>query len=105
MSLAWASRERPRARCPGRQETSSTFCGCGAAHRRWPRKTCAAPSPRARNDRASRGDAMSSLGERSMLLVVHTGRPEGVQTAREVSDRLCAAGVTVRVLETEAQDL
>jgi len=48
---------------------------------------------------------MSSRGERSMLLVVHTGRPDGVRTAREVSDRLCAAGVTVRVLETEAQDL
>jgi NAD+ kinase len=48
---------------------------------------------------------MSRPGERSMLLVVHTGRPEGVRTAREVSDRLCAAGVTVRVLETEAQDL
>jgi NAD+ kinase len=42
---------------------------------------------------------------RTMLLVVHTGRPEGVQTARVVASRLCAAGVTVRVLAAEADDL
>ncbi len=42
---------------------------------------------------------------RSMLLVVHTGRPEGVQTARRVAARLGAAGVTVRVLKSEADDL
>jgi NAD+ kinase len=40
-----------------------------------------------------------------MLLVVHTGRPEGVQTARLVAKRLSAAGVTVRVLASEAADL
>ncbi len=40
-----------------------------------------------------------------MLLVVHTGRPEGLQTAKIVADRLCAAGVTVRVLESEAEEL
>jgi NAD+ kinase len=48
---------------------------------------------------------MSEPGGRSMLLVVHTGRPEGLQTAREVAGRLCAAGVTVRVLKSEAEDL
>jgi NAD+ kinase len=40
-----------------------------------------------------------------MLLVVHTGRPEGVQTARIVADRLCTAGVAVRVLAPESADL
>jgi len=40
-----------------------------------------------------------------MLLVVHTGRPEGVQTARTVAGRLGSAGVTVRVLKSEADDL
>src|ERR1022692_2662155 len=40
-----------------------------------------------------------------MLLVVHTGRPEGVQTARTVADRLGSAGVTVGVLAPESDDL
>jgi NAD+ kinase len=43
--------------------------------------------------------------KRTMLLVVHTGRPEGVQAARIVAGRLGAAGVTVRVLAPEADDL
>ncbi len=43
--------------------------------------------------------------KRTILLVVHTGRPEGVQAARAVADRLGAAGVTVRVLAPEAQAL
>ena len=43
--------------------------------------------------------------KRTMLLVVHTGRPEGVQTARAVADRLGSAGVTVRVLAPESDDL
>lgn len=42
---------------------------------------------------------------RSMLLVVHTGRPEGVQTARQLAGWLGSAGVTVRVLKSEADDL
>jgi NAD+ kinase len=42
---------------------------------------------------------------RTILLVVHTGRPEGVHTARVVSARLRAAGVGVRVLQSEADDL
>jgi NAD+ kinase len=40
-----------------------------------------------------------------MLLVVHTGRPAGVRTARRVAGRLTAAGVGVRVLEHESGDL
>ena len=48
---------------------------------------------------------MSRDAGRSMLLVVHTGRPEAIQIARLVVERLRSAGVTVRVLETEADDL
>ena len=42
---------------------------------------------------------------RTMLLVVHTGRPAGVRIARLVAERLGAAGVGVRVLESEADEL
>ncbi len=42
---------------------------------------------------------------RTMLLVVHTGRPIGVKTARTVAERLAEAGVAVRVLTSEASDL
>jgi NAD+ kinase len=44
-------------------------------------------------------------GARAMLLVAHTGRPGGVETARIVAARLRAAGVAVRVLESEAESL
>jgi NAD+ kinase len=40
-----------------------------------------------------------------MLLVVHTGRPDAIRSARAVAHRLAAAGVAVRVLATEAADL
>lgn len=40
-----------------------------------------------------------------MLLVVHTGRPAGVRIARLIAERLGAAGLGVRVLESEASDL
>ncbi|HET7015863.1 MAG TPA: NAD kinase [Streptosporangiaceae bacterium] len=42
---------------------------------------------------------------RTMLLVVHTGRQAGVRIARLVAERLGQAGVGVRVLESEADDL
>ena len=42
---------------------------------------------------------------RTMLLVVHTGRPEAIRTARVVAERLRSAGVTMRVLKSEADDL
>jgi NAD+ kinase len=44
-------------------------------------------------------------GERAILLVAHTGRPDAVRTARIVANRLGAAGLTVRVLATEAEQL
>ncbi len=44
-------------------------------------------------------------GSRTMLLVVHTGRPAGVRTARRVAGWLDAAGVEVRVLGHEAREL
>jgi NAD+ kinase len=44
-------------------------------------------------------------GTRAMLLVVHTGRPEGVKIARVAADRLRAAGVRVCVLDSEADAL
>ncbi len=40
-----------------------------------------------------------------MLLVVHTGRPEAIHTARAVAERLAEAGVMVRVLAPEAPSL
>jgi NAD+ kinase len=43
--------------------------------------------------------------ERAILLVVHVGRSAGVRTARVVAGRLAAAGIAVRVLKTEADDL
>jgi len=48
---------------------------------------------------------LSASASRTMLLVVHTGRPDGVQTARVVAGWLAAAGVAVRVLHSEADDL
>jgi NAD+ kinase len=40
-----------------------------------------------------------------MLLVAHTGRPTAIRVARVLLDKLIAAGITVRVLESEAEDL
>jgi NAD+ kinase len=48
---------------------------------------------------------MTGSPGRAMLLVVHTGRPEALRTGRIVSDRLCTAGVAVRVLAAEAAGL
>ncbi|HUC60102.1 MAG TPA: NAD kinase [Streptosporangiaceae bacterium] len=45
------------------------------------------------------------MSDRTMLLVVHTGRPAGVRTARRIAGWLGGAGVRVRVLEHEADDL
>ena len=42
---------------------------------------------------------------RAALLVVHTGRKPAVTAGRELADRLLAAGISVRVLETEADAL
>jgi NAD+ kinase len=51
------------------------------------------------------GDLGHAGPARTMLLVVHTGRPAGVRIARLVAERLSEAGVGVRVLESEASDL
>jgi NAD+ kinase len=43
--------------------------------------------------------------KRTVLVVVHTGRPAGVNVARMVVEKLTGAGLTARVLESEAADL
>jgi NAD+ kinase len=43
--------------------------------------------------------------KRTVLLVVHTGKPEAVSAARFVTGRLVAAGLAVRVLKPEAAEL
>ncbi len=40
--------------------------------------------------------------ERRVLLITHTGRPAGVDVAREVTKRLTDAGISVRMIEAEA---
>jgi NAD+ kinase len=40
-----------------------------------------------------------------MLLTAHTGRPDAVHTARLVAERLSAAGIVVRALDSEAAEL
>ncbi|HVU74319.1 MAG TPA: NAD kinase [Mycobacteriales bacterium] len=45
---------------------------------------------------------MTGTGERSVLLVTHTGRNEAVDLVRRIAERLHAAGVTVRALDDEA---
>ncbi len=47
----------------------------------------------------------STGGERSVLVVTHTGRPAGVDVAREITKRLTEAGILVRMLAHEARDL
>ena len=47
----------------------------------------------------------SAGGERSVLVVTHTGRPAGVDVAREITKRLTEAGILVRMLDHEARDL
>jgi NAD+ kinase len=42
---------------------------------------------------------------RTVLLVVHTGRPEAVEVACAVAKRLMASGISVRVLDTDAPNL
>jgi NAD+ kinase len=45
------------------------------------------------------------MSKRSVLVVAHTGRPEAVRSAQLVIDRLSAAGICVRVLDREADDI
>jgi NAD+ kinase len=43
--------------------------------------------------------------KRAVLVVAHTGRKAALRSARQVVDRLTGAGVTVRLLSSEADDL
>ncbi len=43
--------------------------------------------------------------KRTVLVVAHTGRPAGVAVARLVVERLTSAGMTVRVLDSEAAEM
>ncbi|UGQ10246.1 NAD kinase [Yinghuangia sp. ASG 101] len=45
------------------------------------------------------------MTRRTVLVVTHTGRPAALRSARLVVDGLVAAGIVVRVLESEAADL
>ncbi|WP_406295456.1 NAD kinase [Embleya sp. NBC_00888] len=45
------------------------------------------------------------MNDRTVLVVTHTGRPAALRSARLVVERLIAAGLGVRVLENEADDL
>jgi NAD+ kinase len=43
------------------------------------------------------------VSDRTVLLVVHTGKPGAVEAARELADRLVSSGMSVRVLDGEAE--
>ncbi|GLW66302.1 NAD kinase 2 [Actinomadura rubrobrunea] len=45
------------------------------------------------------------MSKRSVLVVAHTGRPEAVRSAHLVINRLSEAGIAVRVLDSEAEEL
>lgn len=45
------------------------------------------------------------MSKRFVLLVAHTGRAAALRSTQLVADRLLAAGMTVRVLEAEAEEL
>ncbi len=47
----------------------------------------------------------SARTKRAVLVVAHIGRPEALRTARSVVNRLSAAGMVVRVLAPEADEL
>jgi NAD+ kinase len=48
---------------------------------------------------------MSADRERAVLLVAHARRPAAIEVARDLSRRLCDAGMSVRVLDDEAEVL
>jgi NAD+ kinase len=43
------------------------------------------------------------VSDRTVLLVVHAGKPGAVEAARELADRLVSSGMSVRVLDGEAE--
>jgi NAD+ kinase len=48
---------------------------------------------------------MTDTEKRSVLVVTHTGRPGAVRSAQLVLSRLSEAGISARVLDSEAEDL
>lgn len=48
---------------------------------------------------------MTAMTTRAILLVAHTGRAAAVTVARQLAGRFCQAGITVHVLDTEADEL
>ena len=54
---------------------------------------------------AAQATASTTPGQRSVLLVAHTGRGAAVRSAQLVIERLHAAGMVVRVLDNEAKEL
>lgn len=44
-------------------------------------------------------------GDRSVLVITHTGRPAGVDVAREITKRMAEAGIRVRMMQSEAGDI
>jgi NAD+ kinase len=61
------------------------------------------PEEMACGHEAERSTEMTT--KRSVLVVTHTGRPGAVRSAQLVIERLSRAGITVRVLEAEAEEL
>ena len=96
--LAHRRCRRP-ARCPARRATSSTSCSCAPDHERRADGRCA----RAGCDARHRGGAAVTT-DRTILLVVHTGRDEATETARRVEKVLGDNGIGLRVLSAEAVD-
>jgi NAD+ kinase len=52
-----------------------------------------------------RAPNVTGSGQRTMLLVAHTGRQAALRVARVLTDELAAAGIGLRVLEPEAAEL
>ena len=48
---------------------------------------------------------MTATERREVLLVTHTGRPEVLRTVRAAAERLAAAGISLRILDDEAESL
>ena len=99
-STGSASPASPRARCPARPATSSTSSGCGATRRRSTRTGSRPPSRRGRHDGASSGTATAA----SCSSATPAGRRRCARSAT-AAERFAAAGVSVRVLADEADEL
>ena len=88
----------------GRQYRS-TSSGCVEVLQRSIHKWSAAWFSTVRNERVDGVTDETPGDDRRVLLVVHTGRTEAIEVACAVANRLAAAGVRVRVLDTDAPSL